>query len=40
MTFEDAISWAAELGMPMVREDWRDVLQKCQEAHLEHRTWP
>jgi hypothetical protein len=38
-TFEDAITWAAVLGMPMARDDWPEVLKQCQEKHLVHRSW-
>lgn len=39
MSFEDAVGWAAEMGMPMARDDWREVLENCQRKHREHRTW-
>jgi hypothetical protein len=39
LTFEDAIEWAIETGVPRARDDWRDVLAFSRERHLEHRSW-
>lgn len=38
-TFESAISWAIELGWPAARPDHEDVLNDCQQLHLQHRSW-
>lgn len=38
-TFEQALRWALELGMPPARDDWRELLDRAEEAHLRFRTW-
>lgn len=38
-TFEEALRWAIELGMPPERDDRPELLNRAEEAHLRYRTW-
>ena len=39
MTFEQAVRWSAEVGFPMLRDNYEDVLAEGEAAHLVHRSW-
>jgi hypothetical protein len=39
MTFENALRWAFELGMPAARADWSERLAEAEAAHLRYRSW-
>ena len=39
LTFEDAVEWAIEAGVPARRSDWRDVLAQTRALHIQHRSW-
>ncbi|RNI16922.1 hypothetical protein EFY87_19790 [Flexivirga caeni] len=38
-SFEGAIRWAIELGLPPARDDWRELLDQAEAAHRAQRTW-
>lgn len=38
-TFENALRWAIQVGMPPARSDWSDLLDQAEAAHLRHRSW-
>jgi hypothetical protein len=39
LTFESAVEWAVETGVPAVREDWREVIGETRDRHVLHRSW-
>ena len=39
LTFEDAVEWAIEAGVPPARPDWRKVLAEGRTTHIQHRSW-
>lgn len=39
VTFEDAVEWVIVLSGQSARDDWRAVLDRTRDTHLEHRSW-
>ena len=39
VTFEDAIEWVITMSGQAARSDWRAVLDRTRQKHLEHRSW-
>ena len=39
VTFEDAVEWVITMSGQHARSDWRSVLDRTRQKHLDHRSW-
>lgn len=39
LSFEEAVEWAINCGLPPARDDWRQILDGSKKLHIQHRSW-